>query len=71
MRHRIPVKPFEVFGYEWEQSIFAGRRRNERMAKFAHALIALWDGQSTGTEHMIRVARANRLLVYVHRIGGT
>lgn len=71
LKHHIPVRHFEVFGYEWEKSIYAGHRRNERMAKYAHALIALWDGQSAGTENMIRVARAHRLLVYVHRIGGT
>jgi hypothetical protein len=31
----------------------AGIIRNIEMAKYAHALLALWDGKSKGTEHMI------------------
>lgn len=31
----------------------AGILRNEQMAVYADALIAIWDGESTGTRHMI------------------
>lgn len=31
----------------------AGFRRNEDMANYADALIAVWDGKSRGTAHMI------------------
>ena len=34
-------------------NVNAGRDRNEIMAGYADALIAVWDGKSTGTGHMI------------------
>jgi hypothetical protein len=43
----------------------AGRIRNVLMAERAEALIAVWDGVSPGTRHMIRVARNYGLLVAV------
>jgi len=42
----------------------AGYLRNEQMAKYADCLIALWDGQSRGTKHMIDIAEAHGLKVY-------
>jgi hypothetical protein len=48
----------------------AGYLRNLEMAKQAQALIALWDGSSRGTAHMIETARSNRLPVFVWRITG-
>lgn len=45
----------------------AGYKRNEEMAKVADALIALWDGSSRGTKHMIDIAIAKGLLVFVFR----
>lgn len=44
----------------------AGRRRNERMASVSSALVAVWDGRSPGTRHMIETARARGLRVHVH-----
>ena len=35
----------------------AGFVRNEQMAQFADGLLAFWDGQSRGTEHMIGTMR--------------
>ena len=46
----------------------AGYRRNCEMAEHADALIALWDGKSSGTNHMINIAKDKGLLVYVHHI---
>ena len=46
----------------------AGPRRNRRMAEYADALIAVWDGKSRGTQNMIKEAKVRGLQVYVHRI---
>lgn len=43
----------------------AGFMRNEDMAKFADGLLAFWDGQSRGTQHMINTARRLGLSVRV------
>lgn len=43
----------------------AGILRNEVMARNADALVAVWDGRSKGTQHMIQAARARGLLVHV------
>lgn len=58
--------PVEVFLADWARyGRSAGPRRNEEMAKKAEALVAVWDGRSRGTAHMISTARARGLLVYV------
>lgn len=44
----------------------AGKIRNVEMALLADALIAVWDGVSPGTGHMIDVARARGLQIYVY-----
>lgn len=31
----------------------AGLKRNSEMARYAEALITVWDGRSSGTRHMI------------------
>ena len=43
----------------------AGYRRNVQMAQHADALIAIWDGKSPGTRHMIETANAHGLAVFV------
>lgn len=43
----------------------AGLSRNVEMGKYADALVAVWDGDSTGTLHMIKVARRLNLKTYV------
>jgi hypothetical protein len=42
----------------------AGYMRNNKMAEQADALIAIWNGHSSGTAHMIRIAKAKGLKVY-------
>lgn len=42
----------------------AGYLRNEEMADNAEALIAIWDGISRGTKHMILVAKRKKLDVF-------
>ncbi len=56
------------FPADWDRyGKAAGYIRNETMAANAEALIALWDGRSPGTKHMIDIARKKGLKVYVHR----
>ena len=44
----------------------AGYLRNVEMAKNADALIAIWDGTSPGTKHMIDIARDLGLRVWLN-----
>lgn len=64
--NRLPVKRFPA---QW---IKFGRRagfvRNLEMARYADALIAIWNGTSRGTKHMIETARKKGLIVYVYEI---
>jgi hypothetical protein len=46
----------------------AGYLRNEVMANIAEALIAIWDGKSRGTKHMIDIATKKGLKVYVYEV---
>jgi hypothetical protein len=46
----------------------AGIIRNEEMAANADALVAVWDGKSPGTAHMIGAAKRRGLKVYVHDV---
>lgn len=63
-KHQVPCEKFPADWVLFGKS--AGYRRNEVMADNAEALIALWDGQSKGTKHMIDIARRKGLRVYVH-----
>jgi len=53
---KIPIK---LFIPDWDGPLKkgAGFARNEEMAKYADALIAIWDGKSKGTKHMVQSAR--------------
>ena len=55
-----------VFPAQW--SIYgkrSGPMRNAKMAKYADALIVLWDGKSPGTKNMIDEAKKNGLKIAV------
>ena len=55
------------FPADWDRfGKSAGYRRNEEMADYADALIAVWDGESRGTKHMIDIARRKGLEVFVY-----
>jgi hypothetical protein len=43
----------------------AGYRRNAQMSEYADMLIAFWDYNSRGTQHMINLAKAQKLTVIV------
>lgn len=81
--HRIPFKKFPAkwgevtgkpdneiginrFGKKYWK--MAGYSRNEEMAKYADALIAVWDGKSGGTKDMINKAKENNLIVFVYEV---
>lgn len=46
----------------------AGHVRNCQMGDYADALIALWDGESKGTKHMIDYATKKGLKVFVYMV---
>ena len=49
--------PIRLFPANWkEHGRSAGYIRNKEMANYADALIALWDGKSAGTRHMVDLA---------------
>jgi hypothetical protein len=49
---------------DWTNGKRGGPLRNEEMAKYAEALIAVWDGKSPGTADMIRRAEKHGLKIY-------
>ena len=65
--HHIPVRRFPADWQRYGKS--AGFRRNEAMAHVADALIAVWDGSSPGTCHMIAMARRRGLRLFVWQPG--
>ena len=50
-----PVHPFPADWHLHGKS--AGYKRNKRMAQYADALVAFYDGSSKGTGHMINLAK--------------
>ena len=55
INNNIPVKSFPA---EWDKyGKSAGYIRNKEMAEYADYLIAFWDGESKGTNHMINIMR--------------
>lgn len=62
--HRIPVLRMPAEWTKYGRS--AGYRRNEDMASVGDALIAIWDGRSPGTRHMIETASRRGLHVFVY-----
>jgi hypothetical protein len=65
---KVPVK---LFPAQWDKyGKVAGPMRNEKMAEYADALIAIWDGKSSGTRNMINTAITNRLkIIHIHITG--
>jgi hypothetical protein len=62
----LQALPVALFPPAWQRyGRAAGPLRNRQMAAAADGLIALWDGKSPGTGHMIREARKRKLPVFV------
>lgn len=65
-RNNIPITKFPA---NWDKhGKSAGVIRNIQMAKYADGLVAVWDGRSKGTGHMIRDAIKRGLKVYVKTV---
>lgn len=58
--------PIERYPADWSRGVRAGHERNRVMGDVADALIAVWDGRSSGTDGMIRYAQHKGLPVFVH-----
>lgn len=59
-------KGIMYFPADWKNNgRAAGFIRNAEMANVADALVAIWDGKSHGTKHMIDTATKKGLHVYV------
>lgn len=59
--------PVESFIPDWRgKGKSAGFLRNIAMAQEADALVAIWDGESRGTKHMIDTMRKMGKPVFVH-----
>lgn len=66
LKFSIPIKKFPA---QW--TMFgkrAGYIRNAEMSEYADALIAVWDGHSPGTLHMINLMKELNKPVYVHKV---
>lgn len=61
--NRIPWKRFPANWAVYGKS--AGPVRNTQMADYAQALLAVWDGKSRGTNHMISIAGSKSLRIMV------
>jgi len=61
--------PVRVFSADWNlYGKSAGYIRNTEMAKYANALIAIWDGKSRGTRHIINEAKRLGLKVKIYKV---
>lgn len=59
--NQVDVTIFEAEWFKYGKQ--AGPLRNAKMAKYADALILVWDGKSRGSASMLAEARKNGLLV--------
>lgn len=66
VKNGVDIKRFPA---EWDKyGVSAGPIRNAKMGDYADALIAVWDGVSTGTKNMIEYAKKKGLLTYIYMI---
>lgn len=62
----VPVVRFLA---DWDSGKrHAGHLRNQKMADYADALVAVWDGQSRGTRDMVERALRKGMSVYIYRL---
>lgn len=66
--YSLPIKRFPA---DWDKyGKRAGVIRNNDMAEYADALIAVWDLKSKGTKHMIDIAMVFKLDILIHIVKG-
>lgn len=62
----VPIKKFPA---NWARDgKVAGFLRNMDMAEYADALIAVWDGVSRGTQHMIDAMLEENKQTYIYKV---
>ena len=63
LRNRVLLERYPA---DWKRhGVKAGYVRNLEMASIAEGLVAIWDGSSRGTKHMIETANKLHLAVYI------
>lgn len=66
IEHDIPLEKYPA---QWEKyGKQAGYLRNKQMAENAEALLALWNGKSKGTKHMIDIAFNKNLKIFIQMV---
>ena len=66
-KHNIPIKRFPA---DWDTyGKRAGYLRNADMAEYGDMLVAVWDGVSRGTMHMIDIMKKKNKRVHVYIYG--
>lgn len=68
LKNKIKVKSFFADWNKYGKS--AGYRRNQEMAKYGDFLIAIWDGNSKGTKHMIDIMKIENKPIFCHMYKG-
>lgn len=59
--------PIAEFPADWNKfGKKAGFIRNKDMAEYADALIAFWNKESSGTKHIINIAKQNNLKIRIY-----
>lgn len=59
--------PLEIYPARWDlYGMAAGRLRNELMLGKAKHVLAVWDGKSNGTRHMISIAKRDGAEVFIY-----
>lgn len=64
--YNIPIKRFPADWETYGKSV--GYRGSVEMAKYADALVAIWDGVSKGTRYMINLMEKENKPVYIHKV---
>ncbi len=65
-QHQLPLR---IKPADWSRfGRSAGPIRNQEMAKIGEALIAVWDGESRGTAHMIETMKKKTDKVHVYLV---
>lgn len=62
--NRIPIK---IYTADWNLGKSAGFIRNSVLYKESDALIALWNGESAGTKHMINLMKNKPSHIYIKK----
>ena len=64
MNNQIPIRRFHPNCKKYKKS--AGAVRNKVMAKYADAVIVIWDGKSKGSRNMIEEAKKLKMPLEVY-----